>query len=152
MDSTQENPFFEYNIKLTIVEYPHKVLIKPSPQKVTMNPYISALALMLVAVVITVAILLLAELIGPKIKFRDKQAPFECGEDQIVSPKLRFSVKFYIVALVFVLFDIEAVFLYPWAVLYRQLGLFGLIEMLIFIAVLGVGLVYVWKKGALEWE
>ena len=117
-----------------------------------MNEYIPVIALLLIALLIAALILAAAVMIGPKNKFAEKMDPFECGEEQIVSPKLRFSVKFYLVALVFVLFDIEAVFLYPWAVLFRRLGFFGLIEMLIFLVILGVGLVYMWKKGALEWE
>jgi len=78
--------------------------------------------------------------------------PFECGEQPIVSSRLRFSVKFYLVALLFVVFDIEAVFLYPWAVLFRELGLFGFGVMMTFLAILGIGLIYVWKRGALEWD
>ena len=78
--------------------------------------------------------------------------PFECGESPIVSPHQRFSVKFYLVAVLFVLFDIEAVFFFPWAILFKQLGVFGFIEMLLFILILGVGLLYVWKRGGLEWE
>jgi NADH-quinone oxidoreductase subunit A len=100
----------------------------------------------------SIGILVATTLIGPKKVFPEKMAPFECGETQLVSPRLRFSVKFYLVALFFVIFDIEAVFLYPWAVIFKDLGLFGLVEMMIFIAVLAVGLIYVWKRGALEWE
>jgi NADH-quinone oxidoreductase subunit A len=100
----------------------------------------------------SIGILVATSLIGPKKSFPEKMEPFECGESQLVSPKLRFSVKFYLVALFFVIFDIEAVFLYPWAVLFKDLGLFGFVEMMIFIAVLAVGLIYVWKRGALEWE
>jgi NADH-quinone oxidoreductase subunit A len=117
-----------------------------------MNPYVSVLIVIIVAVAISSLILVCAAVIGPKLRFPEKQEPFECGEEQLVSPKLRFSVKFYLVALVFVVFDIEAVFLYPWAVLFKELGLFGLIEILVFMAVLGFGLIYVWKKGALEWK
>ena len=98
------------------------------------------------------AMIALSELLGPKLKFREKMEPFECGENQIVSPKQRFSVRFYLVALMFIIFDIEAVFLFPWAVIFQPLGLFGFVEMMIFIAILAAGLVYVWKKGALEWE
>jgi NADH-quinone oxidoreductase subunit A len=96
--------------------------------------------------------LVATSLIGPKKKFADKMEPFECGESPIVSPKLRFSVKFYLVALFFVIFDIEAVFVYPWAVIFKELGVFGFIEMMIFISILAIGLIYVWKRGALEWE
>ncbi len=78
--------------------------------------------------------------------------PFECGESQIVSPYQRFSVKFYLVGVLFILFDIEAVFLFPWAILYKRLGLFGLVEMLLFLIILGIGLMYVWIRGGLDWE
>ncbi len=91
-------------------------------------------------------------LLGPKKKFAEKMEPFECGETQIVSPRQRFSVKFYLVAVLFILFDIEAVFLFPWAILYKKLGLFGLVEMMAFIFILGIGLFYVWKRGGLQWE
>jgi len=77
---------------------------------------------------------------------------FECGVPIRDAVQRRMQVKFYLVALVFIVFDVEAVFLFPWAVLYRRLGLFGLFEMLFFLAVLTLGLVYVWRKGGLEWE
>lgn len=101
---------------------------------------------------VAAAMIALSEFIGPKLEFREKQEPFECGENQIVSPKQRFSVRFYLVALMFIIFDLEAVFLFPWSVIFQPLGLFGFVEMMIFIAILAAGLVYVWKKGALEWE
>jgi NADH-quinone oxidoreductase subunit A len=82
----------------------------------------------------------------------EKQAPYECGMQPVGTARERFSVKFYLVAMLFLLFDIEAVFLFPWAVVYRDLKLFGFFEMLVFIAVVLAGYVYVWKKGALEWE
>jgi len=94
----------------------------------------------------------LSEFLGPRHVFREKMEPFECGENPIVSPKQRFSVRFYLVAMLFIVFDIEAVFLFPWAVIFQSLGLFGFVEMMIFILLLAAGLVYVWKKGALEWE
>ena len=81
-----------------------------------------------------------------------KLAPYECGCEPVGSARERFSIKFYLIAMLFILFDIEAVFLYPWAVLFKRLGVFGLMEMGVFIAILFVGYVYVWKKGALEWE
>jgi NADH-quinone oxidoreductase subunit A len=82
----------------------------------------------------------------------EKQSPYECGMQPVGTARERFSVKFYLVAMLFLLFDIEAVFLFPWAVVYRDLKLFGFFEMLVFIAVVLAGYVYVWKKGALEWE
>jgi len=101
---------------------------------------------------VALAMLGLCEFLGPKLVFREKMEPFECGENQVVSPKRRFSVRFYLVAMLFIIFDIEAVFLFPWAVIFQPLGIYGFIEMMIFILILAVGLVYVWKKGALEWE
>jgi NADH-quinone oxidoreductase subunit A len=81
-----------------------------------------------------------------------KLSPYECGVKPIGTAREPFSVKFYLVAMLFLLFDIEAIFLFPWAVVYRRLKLFGFFEMLLFIAAILAGYVYVWKKGALEWE
>lgn len=117
-----------------------------------MSEYIPVLIMLLLGAGTAAGILVATTLIGPKKSFPDKMEPFECGEHPIVSPKLRFSVKFYLIAIFFVIFDIEAVFLYPWAVLFKDLGLFGFVEMMIFIVILGIGLIYVWKRGALEWE
>jgi NADH-quinone oxidoreductase subunit A len=94
----------------------------------------------------------LATALGPKRVLRVKMEPFECGVEPVANPRRRFSVKFYLVAMLFILFDIEAVFLYPWAVLFRDLGWFGFIEMMIFVIIVAVGLLFVWKKGALDWE
>jgi NADH-quinone oxidoreductase subunit A len=108
--------------------------------------------MLFLAAATALGMLVATSLIGPKKKFEDKMEPFECGLSPIVSPRLRFSVKFYLVALFFVIFDLETVFVYPWAVLFRELGLFGFVEMLVFIGILAVGLIYVWKRGALEWQ
>jgi len=117
-----------------------------------MEEYIGAFILLVFAVLIAGGMLLATSILGPKKNFADKMEPFECGESPIVSPNQRFSVKFYLIAVLFILFDIEVVFLFPWAVIFKQLGLFGLIEMLVFILILGVGLLYVWKRGGLDWE
>ena len=117
-----------------------------------MSQYIPALIMLGLAAATAGGMLLATSLIGPKKVFPEKMEPFECGESPIVSSKQRFSVKFYLVALLFVIFDIEAVFLYPWAVLFRDLGLFGFVEMMIFLSILAIGLVYVWRRGALEWD
>jgi NADH-quinone oxidoreductase subunit A len=93
--------------------------------------------------------LLLAAILGPKSRSAIKEAPFECGSDPIGNARGRFAVKFYVVA---ILFNLETVFLYPWAVQFRALGWFGFGEMVLFAATLVVGLIYVWKKGALDWE
>ncbi len=83
---------------------------------------------------------------------RVKTQPYECGITPTGEARARFSIKFYLVAMLFILFDIEAIFLYPWATVHRWLGIFGLIEMAIFVAILVVGYVYIWKRGAFEWE
>ena len=117
-----------------------------------LSEYTGMVIMLFFALSISVGMVLATSLLGPKKKFAEKMEPFECGETQIVSPRQRFSVKFYLVAVLFILFDIEAVFLFPWAILYKKLGLFGLVEMMAFIFILGLGLFYVWKRGGLQWE
>ena len=90
--------------------------------------------------------------VGKKVRNPVKDMPYECGIVPTGSARERFSVKFYLVAMVFILFDIEAIFLYPWAVVYRELKLFAFIEMAIFIALVLCGFFYIWKKGALDWS
>jgi NADH-quinone oxidoreductase subunit A len=90
--------------------------------------------------------------IGPKRPTEEKLSTYESGMEPVRSARERFSVKFYLVAMLFIVFDIEIVFMYPWAVMFRQLGLFGFVEMMVFVAVLVVGLVYIVKKGALRWD
>lgn len=84
--------------------------------------------------------------------YHEKLIAYESGNLPTVAPRLPFSVKFYLIAILFVVFDVEAIFLYPWAVAYDSLGIFGLVEMLLFIGMLLVGYIYAWKKGALTWE
>jgi NADH-quinone oxidoreductase subunit A len=93
-----------------------------------------------------------ASLVGPKKIKAGKMDPYECGVPQVSETRERFSVKFYLVAIMFILFDIETVFMIPWAVLYKSLGVPGLAEVGVFFAVLTYGLVYLWKRGGLEWD
>lgn len=102
--------------------------------------------------VMAFAIPFVAGILGPKSKTIMKGEAFEGGNAPMGSARQRFAVKFYVVALLFIVFDIEAVFLYPWAVNFQALGWFGYVTMLVFAATLIVGLVYIWKKGALDWE
>jgi NADH-quinone oxidoreductase subunit A len=104
------------------------------------------------AMVVALAVFGLATFLGPKNPTPEKLTPYESGSESTGARHVKLSVKFYLTALLFVVFDIEAVFLYPWAALYQQLGWTGLWEMVIFLALLTVALVYCWKKGALEWE
>jgi NADH-quinone oxidoreductase subunit A len=99
-----------------------------------------------------VVIIVLSHFIGKRTVSREKLMPYECGVDPIGNARIRFSVKFYLIAMLFIVFDLESVFLYAFAVVFKELRLLGLIEIAIFIVVLVVGLVYAWGKGALEWE
>ena len=94
----------------------------------------------------------LASVLGPKRPNPVKDEPFECGEKPFSLPEGRLPVRFYLVAMLFVLFDVELVFFFPWAVVYRQLGILGFIEMIVFLFFLALGFVYAWKKGALEFK
>lgn len=104
------------------------------------------------ALFVAVAMFTLASLLGPKNPTETKNIPFECGSESTGSQQVKISVKFYLTAILFVIFDIEAIFLYPWSVLFQRLGWAGLVEMLVFLSVLSAALIYIWKKGALEWE
>ncbi|BCG49061.1 NADH ubiquinone oxidoreductase chain A [Citrifermentans bremense] len=117
-----------------------------------LGAYLPILVLVVIAVLFGLGSVVFSSLIGQKKPSTVKLAPYECGCEPVGSARERFSIKFYLIAMLFILFDIEAVFLYPWAVLFKRLGMFGLIEMGVFIVILFVGYVYVWKKGALEWE
>ena len=108
--------------------------------------------LSLVAIVLGVAPLVLARLVAPKKPGASKQAPYECGLESTGDPWVQFNVQYYIYALLFVIFDVEVVFIYPWALVWKTLGPTVLAEMVLFLAILGVGLAYAWKKGVLEWE
>ncbi len=105
----------------------------------------------LVAIVFPFIALFLSHLLRPKKPNPIKQSTYECGLETIGETWVQFKVQYYIYALIFVIFDIETVFLYPWAVAYNKLGLFALVEMFIFLAILVGGLIYAWRKGVLEW-
>jgi NADH-quinone oxidoreductase subunit A len=114
--------------------------------------YIAIGVLLFLAIAVAAIAIFLGELFGPKRKSDKKAQPYESGMLPIGPGTRRMPVRFYLIAVLFILFDIEIVFFLPWAVVFRQLGLFGLIEMIIFIGILLVGYIYAWKKGALEWE
>ncbi len=106
----------------------------------------------LIAMAVAGGMLGASYLLGKRVRNRAKETPYECGITPTGSAHERFSVKFYLVAMLFILFDIEAIFLYPWAVVYRELRLFAFVEMLIFIILILSGFFYIWKKGALDWS
>lgn len=114
--------------------------------------YAPLLIHLLVAMGLAGLILILSSLVGRHRPSAVKMQPYECGITPVGDAREPFSVKFYLVAMIFILFDVEAVFLYPWAYVYRELHWFGFVEMLLYILILLAGYVYLWKKGALDWN
>ena len=118
----------------------------------TLNEFAPIGALLLIAVAVVGLVTVLSRLFGPQRPSTRKQAPYESGMKPIGPAVRRFPVKFYLIAVLFILFDIEVMFFLPWAVVLRQLGPFALVVMFVFVVILLVGFVYEWRKGALEWE
>ncbi len=114
--------------------------------------YQPILFVLLLAALIPAAFMLLSARLGPKRPLPAKLTPYESGIKPLSPPDQRLQVKFYLVAVLFLIFDVEAVFLFPWAVRFRELGMFGLVEMFVFLLILVIGLLYAWRKGALEWR
>lgn len=114
--------------------------------------YFPVLVQGIIAIGLASVLIGLSYLLGKKVRNRVKDMPYESGITPTGDARQRFSVKFYLVAMLFILFDIEAIFLYPWAVVYRDLKMFGFIEMLIFVVLILSGFFYIWKKGALDWS
>jgi NADH-quinone oxidoreductase subunit A len=117
-----------------------------------MLEYVAIALMVALSTVVALIAIGLGTIFGPKKESAAKSMPYESGMNPYGEGTRRMPVRFYLIAVLFILFDIEVVFFLPWAVVFRQLGLFGLIEMVIFIVILLVGYVYAWKKGALEWE
>jgi NADH-quinone oxidoreductase subunit A len=116
-----------------------------------LDSYAPLLIQLLAAMGLSGAILLVSTLVGRHLPTRAKEQPYECGIRPTGDAREPFSVQFYLVAMLFILFDIEAIFLYPWALIYRELHTFGFVEMLLYIFILLAGYIYLWKKGALNW-
>lgn len=110
------------------------------------------LIFLIIGALFVAAGMIVARILRPRRPYPGKVAPYECGEDPIGDAWVRFNVRFYVVALIFLIFDVEIVFLFPWALVYRNLGLFGFLEMAVFLGILLVGLAYVWVKGDLDWD
>ena len=114
--------------------------------------YLPVVIMALVAALIPALFVSVGRFLGPRKPSVVKGEAFECGNPPTGPAWGRFSVKFYLTAILFIVFDVEVVFLYPWSILFRRLGMFGFVEMMIFVAILTLGLAYVWRKGALEWD
>lgn len=117
-----------------------------------MSPFLPIVVLFLFACVLCAVLLALDGWLGERRPNDTKGSPYECGMDVVGNARQRFHVRYFVVALLFILFDVEVVYLYPWAVLFRRMGVLGFLEVMLFLALLSVGLIYAWKKGALEWE
>jgi NADH-quinone oxidoreductase subunit A len=113
--------------------------------------YVPIFIFLLVAFAIAAGTLVVASIIRPKNPSATKLLPYECGIDPVDDARKRYTIRFYIVAILFVVFDVETIFLFPWAVQFKLLGMFGFLEMLVFLGILIVGYIWIWKKGALEW-
>ena len=114
--------------------------------------YLPTLLFLIVAAGIGIALIAIGNFLGPKRFDPEKLSPYECGFNAFEDARMRFDVRYYLVAILFIVFDLEIAFVYPWALVFRDLGVFGLIEMGIFLGLLVIGFIYVWKRGALEWE
>jgi NADH-quinone oxidoreductase subunit A len=117
-----------------------------------LTDYFPVVLFILIVAAFAVVTLILSYLVQPRMASSEKMSPYECGSEPISDARIPFPVRYYIIAMLFVIFDVEIIFLYPWAVAFDKIGLFGLIEMIIFIALFLAGYVYAWKKGALEWD
>ncbi len=114
--------------------------------------YIPIFIFIVVSLVFGVGTLVLSYFVQTRVNYKEKLSTYECGSEPISDARNPFPARYYIIAMLFVIFDVEVAFLYPWAVVFDQIGLFGLIEMIIFIALFLVAYVYAWKKGGLEWD
>lgn len=119
---------------------------------VMLENYLPVLIFLAIGVVIGIVPMLIGALVGPRNPGKEKNSPYECGFAPFEDARMPFDVRFYLVAILFIIFDLETAFLFPWAVALRKIGWFGLFAMLAFLAVLVVGFIYEWRKGALEWE
>ena len=117
-----------------------------------LTEYFPVLLFLAVSAVIGIALIVIGNLLGPRKPTAEKASPYECGFEAFEDARMKFDVRYYLVAILFILFDLEIAFLFPWAIVLQDIGWFGLIAMFIFLGILVVGFVYEWKKGALEWE
>lgn len=116
------------------------------------NEYLAVFIFLVIALGFTIAGLVTAFLVRASAPSPNKTTTYECGEEPVGNAWIQFNMRYYLFALIFVIFDVEVIFLYPWAVTFKEMGLFSFLEMVVFLGVLVIGLAYAWKKGALKWE
>ena len=117
-----------------------------------LQPYLPVILFILVGVAVGIAPQLIGYALGPNRPDAAKNSPYECGFEAFEDARMKFDVRYYLVAILFILFDLEIAFLFPWAIVLQEIGWFGFWAMMVFLGILVVGFVYEWKKGALEWE
>ncbi len=117
-----------------------------------LTEYFPILLFIIIGLAIGVGPILIGFLLGPRKPDTEKNSPYECGFEAFEDARMKFDVRYYLVAILFIIFDLEIAFLFPWAIVFKELGVFGFVAMMIFLAILVVGFIYEWKKGALEWE
>jgi NADH-quinone oxidoreductase subunit A len=114
--------------------------------------YLPVLLFLIVATALGVVLLTVGSLLGPRRPEAEKLSPYECGFEAFEDARMKFDVRYYLVAILFIIFDLEIAFLFPWALVFREIGVTAIVAMAIFLGILVVGFIYEWKKGALEWE
>jgi len=114
--------------------------------------YLPVLLFIIVGVIVGTAMISVGAILGPHRPDSDKLSPYECGFEAFEDSRMKFDVRYYLVAILFIIFDLEIAFLFPWAIVLDKIGLFGFMAMMVFLGVLVVGFIYEWRKGALEWE
>lgn len=114
--------------------------------------YLPILIFIVIAILFGVVLIAASYLLGPHKPYADKLAPYECGFEAFEDSRMKFDVRFYLVAILFIIFDLEIAFLFPWAIVLDEVGMFGFVAMAVFLGILVIGFIYEWKKGALEWE
>jgi NADH-quinone oxidoreductase subunit A len=117
-----------------------------------LTEYLPVLLFLLVSIIFSIGVLSLSFIVSPKKPSNEKLSPYECGFEPFDDARTKFDIRFYLVALLFIIFDLEVAFLFPWAISLKNICLFGYTSMMIFLIILTIGFIYEWKKGALEWE
>ncbi len=117
-----------------------------------LDNYIPVLIFIVIGLGLGTVMILMVAMLGPHRPDSEKQSPYECGFEAFEDSRMKFDVRYYLVAILFIIFDLEIAFLFPWAVVLDEIGMFGFLAMMVFLGILVVGFVYEWKKGALEWE
>jgi NADH-quinone oxidoreductase subunit A len=120
--------------------------------KTMLENYFPIFLFIIIGLIVGVALPILGFLLGKREPDPEKNSPYECGFEAFEDARMKFDVRYYLVAILFIIFDLEIAFLFPWAVVFKDIGMFGFVAMIIFLSILVIGFIYEWKKGALEWE